>query len=133
MWNRVQNIGKAAYGYVTPGTQQQYAYHPPPPKPAPPKQLAVGVAVGSILSKLAPWDTKGYVKRILASPTEEKAVVLFTHILEEDGFGTLLANGRQALGGSDQTVLIKFFAQMADKYPQYNLYSSVTSIIAQLG
>jgi hypothetical protein len=143
MWNYAQNIGKAAYGYVNPvswvsGTQQQqhvYYSPTPPPKPLQPKSapIAVGVTVGTILSKLIPWDTKGYVKRILASPTEEKAVALFTHILDEDNFGTLLSNGRQALGGSDQAVLIKFFAQMAEKYPQHNLYSAVTSIVAQLG
>ncbi len=73
------------------------------------------------------------MKKILDAQTEEKAVAIFTTILEEDDFATLLTNGRQVLGASDQAVLIKFFAQMADKYPQYNLCASVTSIIAQLG
>jgi hypothetical protein len=135
MWNTVQNIGRTAYGYVTPkswisGTQQL----PPPPMPKKPiPKLAVGVTVGGVINKLSPWDHKGYVKRILAAPTEEKAVALFSSILEEDDFLKLLSNGRQALGSSDQAILIKFFSQVANKYPQYNLYSSVTAIVAQLG
>ena len=133
---------QAHYYQLPPKPSPKKAYHPPQYQQTSSsssttyqlqKQVAVGVTVGAILAKLSPWDIKGYVKKILDAESEEKAVIIFTDILEEEDFAKLLTNGRQALSASDQAILIKFFAQVADKYPQYNLCASVTSIIAQLG
>jgi len=155
MWNPHQSNAKTTYvttSWLAPPPQHYYAaapkvavYHHVQPQPAssshphppqPPsaqKHVAVGASIGTILNKLSPWDQYGYVKRILSAPTEEDAVMVFSDILDEDDFVTLLSKGRQALSASDQALLIKFFAQIADKYPRYNLYASVTSIIAELG
>lgn len=140
MWKGIQNLSRATYNYVTPsswsaapkkGTTSQSSSSSTTYQLQ--KKVAVGATVGAILNKLTPWDIKGYVKRILSAETEEKAVAIFSVILEEDAFATLMSNGRHVLGASDQSTLIKFFAQIAAKYPEYNLYASVTSIIAQLG
>ena len=121
--------------------QYQYPTVAPPkasPKKAAPtyylqKKSVLNPNVVAILNKLTPWDPKGYISHAVNAASEEAAVGYFTDVLQEDEFGTMIQNGRHLLGTSEQSVLIAFFAQMADKYPQYNLCAAVTSIIAQLG